>query len=356
MFITDPNDDQLDELRRSLSDLAPELEEPGAWPARQLEMCAEAGVFRWFVPREWGGEDWDPADVAAGYLKLSKGCLTTTFIITQYTGAARRIAGSDNNVMKQKWLAGLCHGDVFGTVGISHLTTSRRHLKRPVLLATACSGGYRLQGMAPWVTGAPHADAVVVGATLENGQQILATVDMDLNGVKVAPSATLTALTASQTGPLEFDDCFIDKDCILDGPTEEVMKRGIGASTGGAQTSTLAVGLADAAIDYLLAEASHRHELAEAAQAFSEESQSLAAMLLRAAGGDATCSKEDLRAHANSLVLRSTQAALSAAKGAGYVSGHPVGRWCREALFFLVWSCPQPVISANLCELAGLTE
>jgi hypothetical protein len=26
----------------------------------------------------------------------------------------------------------------------------------------------------------------------------------------------------------------------------------------------------------------------------------------------------------------------------------------REALFFLVWSCPQPVMQANLCELAGL--
>jgi hypothetical protein len=45
---------------------------------------------------------------------------------------------------------------------------------------------------------------------------------------------------------------------------------------------------------------------------------------------------------------------LVAAKGTGYVVGHPAGRWCREALFFLVWSCPQPVSAANLCELAGL--
>ena len=49
-----------------------------------------------------------------------------------------------------------------------------------------------------------------------------------------------------------------------------------------------------------------------------------------------------------------TQAALVAAKGAGYVEGHRVGRWCQEALFFLVWSCPQAVLDANLCELAGI--
>ena len=46
-------------------------------------------------------------------------------------------------------------------------------------------------------------------------------------------------------------------------------------------------------------------------------------------------------ARANSLVLRASQAALAAAEGTGYVVGHPAGRWCREALFFLVWSCPQ---------------
>jgi alkylation response protein AidB-like acyl-CoA dehydrogenase len=52
------------------------------------------------------------------------------------------------------------------------------------------------------------------------------------------------------------------------------------------------------------------------------------------------------------MVLRATQAAMTAAKGAGYVEGHPVGRWCREALFFLVWSCPAPIAQAHLCEFA----
>ena len=37
-----------------------------------------------------------------------------------------------------------------------------------------------------------------------------------------------------------------------------------------------------------------------------------------------------------------------------HLVGHSAGRMAREALFFLVWSCPQPVMQANLCELAGL--
>jgi hypothetical protein len=80
----------------------------------------------------------------------------------------------------------------------------------------------------------------------------------------------------------------------------------------------------------------------------------LTADLLSLADGRDSCTASDLRARANSFVLRATTAALAAAKGAGFVADHPAGRWCREALFFLVWSCPQGVLHTNLCELAGL--
>jgi alkylation response protein AidB-like acyl-CoA dehydrogenase len=75
--------------------------------------------------------------------------------------------------------------------------------------------------------------------------------------------------------------------------------------------------------------------------------------MLSAAAGD-SCDAGALRGDANRLVMRTTQTAMTAAKGAGFVQGHPVGRWCREALFFLVWSCPQPVATAQMCELAGI--
>jgi hypothetical protein len=55
-----------------------------------------------------------------------------------------------------------------------------------------------------------------------------------------------------------------------------------------------------------------------------------------------------IRARANSLVLRATQAALTASKGAGFLRGHPAQRWARQALFFLVWSCPRPAAEAML--------
>jgi hypothetical protein len=134
----------------------------------------------------------------------------------------------------------------------------------------------------------------------------------------------------------------------------DVMKLGAGAKTGGLATSALAIGLSLAAINDLKLQSRDRTALADPAEALASESANLQADLLALAAGQSVCTSEDLRSRANSLALRATQAGLAAAKGAGFVAGHPAGRRCREALFFLVWSCPQNVLAANLCELAGL--
>ncbi len=358
VLIENPHQPQLDELRGRLIELSRDvpLDSPEAWPDEQLRLCADCGVFRWFIPHQWGGADWSTADTMRGYLKLSAACLTTTFILTQYTGACRRIAGSGNARLQDKLLPSLANGELFATVGISHLTTSRRHLKQPVLAAEQIAEGYVLRGMAPWVTGTRRAHHLVVGATLADQRQILACVPTDAPGVTVPPPAKLVGLSASQTGPVEFHEVRISDQLLLAAPIHEVMKQGEGANTGGVQTSTLATGLAKAAVDYLLHEARQRSDLLPAASALHTEVEELAVDVIRIADGEQICSNEQLRTRANSLALRSAQAALSAAKGTGYLAGHPAGRWCVEALFFLVWSCPQPVMAANLCELAGIAD
>lgn len=380
----------LAKLCHDLGRLAIDTDRTSAWPAEQLRLCGEAGVFEWFLDPAWGGQGWNEEQVVRGYLELSAACLTTTFVITQRTGACRRIAGCQNQPLKERLLPGLASGELFATVGISHLTTSRRYLAKPVLTAEAIDGGFRLEGMSPWVTGGAAADVIVTAATLvENGEptnkQLLMAVPTDLPGVEVAAALPLIGVTASSTGPVHFNAVEVAKDWLIAGPLPNVMSSGLGGSTGGYETSTLAVGLAHAAIEYLASEAVKREDLREPMQALQAEHDALRADLLDVVRSDAACrtdnsvrpsetesaesnpanstartdsivrpTKETIRQRANSLTLRSTQAALAAAKGAGYVVGHPAGRWCREALFFLVWSCPQPVAAANLCELAGI--
>jgi alkylation response protein AidB-like acyl-CoA dehydrogenase len=359
--ITSPEHPALVELCSKLAEMAAEMDRTEAWPTAQLRLSGEFGVFEWFLDPAWGGQGWDEESVVRGYLALSAACLTTTFIITQRTGACRRIAGSENTQLKERLLPGLASGELFATVGFSHLTTSRRHLARPVLTAERTADGFRLEGYSPWVTGGEAADAVVIGATMvENGspkkEQILIAVPKGLRGVDVAKPARLIGVSASATGAVNFDGAVVPEEYLIAGPKHDVMSAGLGANTGGHETSTLAIGLAGAALDFLDGEAARRDDLQVPRDALRKEHAELTDDLLSLVRGEGSCTKELVRQRANSLVLRSAQAALTAAKGTGYVVGHPAGRWCREALFFLVWSCPQPVSLANLCELAGIAD
>ena len=242
----------------------------------------------------------------------------------------------------------LADGELFATVGISHLTTSRQHLGRPAVTAEARDNAYVLDGTVPWVTGADHADYIVTGATLPDGRQILISLPTALAGVEVAAPVPMIALEESHTGPVHLHDVRLPERWLLAGPVEDVMKTGQGARTGGLETSALAIGLAGRAADSLNQYANDRPYLGAAAATLQREVSLLSEELGAMTAGLTQSDPMALRSRANALVLRATQANLAAAKGAGFLADHPAGRWTRQALFFLVWSCPQPVVDSTL--------
>src|SRR5262249_25615736 len=112
-------------------------------------------------------------------------------------------------------------------------------------------------------------------------------------------------------------------------------------------------GLAAAAIEYLHEEGAARTELRVTSARLEQTWEPLWTELTKLAQEGSTAEKAvALRARANALVLRATQAALTAAKGAGFLKDHPAQRWARQAMFFLVWSCPRPAAEATLAWLA----
>jgi alkylation response protein AidB-like acyl-CoA dehydrogenase len=341
---------------QSLCDYLASLPDDGTWPEEALQRCADAGFFRWFVSTD-GGFGWSSTDIAKGYLQLSAANLNVTFILTQRVAALRRIAGCQNESLKQRFLEPILSGKLTATVGISHLTTSRQHLGKPILSAVETKDGFQINGVTPWATGADGADWILMGGSIvdglgnADGREILFVVETGNPNVNVKPGFDLIALSASQTGAVEANNVTVPHSNIVAGPIEQVLT-GNGGGAGGLQTSVLALGVAKAAIDFIESESKKRDHLAPAQTALRQQHQSLLKDLFEATGGSTEVTAAEIRSQANSLALRATQSALVAAKGAGFVTGHPVGRWCREALFFLVWSCPHAVTQANLDEFA----
>lgn len=348
---------ELESLFEKLRNKASELSGSGQWPMEQLGLCGEAGVFKWFIGEAYGGSNFDKAGIVDGYIDLASSCLTTTFVITQRTGACHRIEASSNESLKSKLLPMLAAGELFATLGISHLTTSHRHQGKPALSVEQVDRKlWQLDGFSPWVTGAGHADFIVAGAELADGQQAFFAVPTDYSGVVCRDGYDLLALSESKTGRVEFDGVSVSDEYMIAGPDQPLSGKTASVNTGGLQTSALALGLSKAAIGFVSEQTEKRKDLLPSEKSLQDEWDELYSNIMNLAKGIETCSKDELRSKANSLAIRSTQSALIAAKGAGFVAGHDVGRWCREALFFLVWSCPQNVREANLCEFAGLIE
>ncbi len=348
-------------LCTELEHMTGRLDDEESWPGWQFERLASAGVLGWVIPRQYGGSEIAPHELTLGYERLASACLTTSFVLTQRNGACQRIASCDNEQLKAELLPGLCAGETFATVGISHLTTSRQHLHRPAVEVEFSGSKLTFRGSIPWVTGAKHANYIVTGGRCDDGLQVLAVIPADLPRVNMQEPPALLALNSSQTGSVELDGVELDERYLIAGPVERVMTRGKGGGTGSLTTSALAVGTAAGALRQLKQEAETRPDLVEIYESIHEERGRLSADIHELSRANSTDeapahTAESVRQRANSLVLRATQAYLTACKGAGFVKGHPAERLVREAIFFLVWSCPQPVLTAALRDFACLIE
>jgi alkylation response protein AidB-like acyl-CoA dehydrogenase len=320
------------------------------WPAESWEGVKRSEALRWCIPAQYGGQERTGADLLKGYESLATACLTTCFILSQREGACRRIRDIGKPSLCEELLPRLARGELFATVGLSHLTTSRQHGK-PALAARTTEKHYILTGTMPWVTGASMANLLVTGAVLDDGQQILLVVPRKSEGLRVGPPLPLMALAGSLTAEVFCENVAVEKKWLLAGPAPKVMTAGR-AGTGGLETSCLALGLARAAVDHVQQEAKTREELRASAERLEATLQKLRHELHDLADGGGTPEAAlSLRAHANKFVLKATQAALTASKGTGFLKDHPAQRWARQALFFLVWSCPRPAAEATLAYL-----
>lgn len=347
-----PSRKVLEELRAA----SDRLEMGEATVQEQLAMMASAGVMRWGIPPEWGGCALSPADQAWGHELLASACLNSTFVLSQRNAAVARLVGSDREALKEILLPRFAAHERMATVGISHLTTSRQHLAKPMVRVEKQGSDYLLEGEIPWVTGVTLCDLILTGGTFDNGEQALLFVDTGQAGVTIAPPPRLLALQPSETTTVQLRNVLVPSEMLVAGPVTEVMKVVTGG-TGGVTTSALAVGAAAGVLIRFQTEADRRPELADTVRMLGEERTAISRDIRRfieqpedaKAGG---ITSETLRARANSLVLRAAQAYLAASKGAGFVSGHPAERAVREAMFFLVWSCPRPVVEAAMREFA----
>jgi alkylation response protein AidB-like acyl-CoA dehydrogenase len=340
-----PDPHALQDLCALLAARAEQTATDGPWVSGSFAALASHGALAGFIPADCGGTAAGEAAVLELLAAVAEQCLTTALALSQWAAGCRIIAGGDDRLRAAR-LPALASGAETTTVGISQLSTSRRHLGTTALTATPTGPTWRLDGLCPWVTGADASDTLVVGGAAADGQSVFFVVPRETLGLSIASPLEMLALSGSRTSSVTFDGVVVE---------DAITPREGGVRTGGLATTALALGATRAAVNIVATEAAARPALTAAAAGLAAEADAIRTRLIAATTAE-SIDRNQLRAHANSLVVRAAQAALTATKGAGFVVGHPAERLVRESLFFLVWSCPQAVSTAVLCDLAGLAR
>ena len=289
------------------------------FPQKQLHACGNAGLFH---PET----ELSPLQL----FQIASISIPTAFVLSQYRGAAERIAEwSNNNIVRTQVFS----GSAYATLGISQLSTSHQHTSPP-LIAQKCSNGWLLRGFAPWVTGSTHAQYFILGAIWKQ-QKVLFCVHR--KHVQIATPPKMHTLNQTNTTQVHIDSV-VETDCLLHIFGEEAATQ-----TGSIRSIAIAMGITQQSIHLLRKQAEYRPALHQTLSKLETKHQQNIADL---------CAHDvdriTLRVQVNQLALQGAQQALVASKGKGLLVGEKAGELCTQALFFLVWSCPQSVQNAHL--------
>ncbi|MBV8780138.1 MAG: acyl-CoA/acyl-ACP dehydrogenase [Phycisphaerae bacterium] len=329
---------------------AADSDRTGHWPDTDLTELASIGAMRWAVPADAGGSDLSALDLHLHYESIASASLATALILSQRDSAVGLIDGADNAELRAELLPALSVNKTFSTVGIAQLTTSRQG-GPPALLASPIADGFQLDGLIPWVTGADRADFIVSAASVTGGGQILFVLPTDRPGVLVAPAMPLVALAATHTTSIRCDGVIISSSMILRGPCERALAaRRKGLAIGQA---FLGMGLVRGAIDLIHSHDSDRAR--EIKQEFEEQLLNVRQRVIAFCSDTAPDSAQApmIRGNCNDLAVRVTHSAVALYKGTALTMDHPAQRLAREAMFLLVWSCPDPVIDCTVERLSS---
>ena len=324
---------------------ADERDQSGDWPAEELDALNAAGILGQSIPVTSGGTGASPLDQHLAYESIATASLAVALIVSQRDSAAGLIEGATTPIAHDV-LGRLAVHKAIATVGIAQLTTSRQG-GAPALRAVRTAGGYTVDGIIPWATGAARADWLVAGAATDGRQRLLFRLPRDAAGLMIDPPMALVALRATWTTSLHCQGVHVPDELVLRGPADQVLGRRNSLPLG---QVFLATGLCRAALNLTQA-----HGSSNGAQAWARLDERLRQVRGRVLAlsqpglePQATAAAPELRGECNDLAVRCAHAAVALYKGTALLAGHPAQRLAREAMFLLVWSCPGAVIDCTL--------
>ncbi|TKC95211.1 acyl-CoA dehydrogenase family protein [Polyangium fumosum] len=338
-----------DYAERVIRPVAADLDRDKDIPRDILRGLAELGLMGVNVPAALGGAEAGVVAYALAMMEIARACASTAVTMSVTNMVAEVIARFGTEAQREKHVPRICAGEyAAGSFALSEPEAgSDPGSMRTV--AERTEDGWVLRGQKQWITNGAWAGVFVVWArTGGPGTRGLSAflVEGGTPGLRCGRPEDKLGLRASNTVPIELDDCKVPADALL-GSEGEGFKIAMMALDGGRiGIASQAVGIATAAVEEATQYARERKQFGRSIGDYEAIQWSLAdsrteldaarALTLRAAwlkeqGRPFSAEAAMAKLYASEASNRICQRALQIHGGYGYVRDFAVERHLRDA-------------------------
>jgi len=353
MQFTETHQQIQDVTRRFAEDVirpvADALDREERFPSEIYAQMGELGLFGITVPEAFGGVGMDVLAYALVMEELARGYAS----VADQCGVVELVAGllsaHGTPAQRERYLAPILRAEKRAAYCITEANAGT-DVSGIKTTAEPTSTGWRLNGAKLWIHNAPVADVAFVltrtdPAAGKRGMSIFI-VDCDLPGVNKGPKEHKMGQRASQVGELHFDNVELAADALLGSPGRGFHMMMSALDKGRVGIASLAVGIAQAALEAALDYAKTRQQFGQAIAEFQGIQWMLADMakdvtaarlLVREAarrlgsGDRATIACSMAKCFAGDIAVKHTGNAVQIFGGSGYIRGFEVERLYRDA-------------------------
>jgi alkylation response protein AidB-like acyl-CoA dehydrogenase len=315
-----------------------------------LYKLAKLGFMGLNIDADYGGSEAGTIAFSLAITEIAKACASTAVTMSVNNMVAEVIQAVASKAQKEKYLPKLCAGEY--SAGAFCLTETSAGSDPSNMKTSAVLEGdeWVLNGNKQFITSAEYAGIFIVWAvtdrTLARGKGISCfLVEKDTLGMSVSKAEVKMGQHASSTNEVVFENCRIPKDALM-GELNQGFKVAVGELAGGRiGVGSMALGIAQAAMDYARNYISERQQFGQAIADFQGIQWMLAdtyteleaARLLLMSAADAKEKGQPFAKQASMAKLfaseKANQACYTALQlmgGAGYIQDYPLERYSRD--------------------------
>ncbi len=333
------------------TELAPkvvDIDLKGVYPGDFLKHLGALGGLGSLTPIEYGGTARGLGHAIHVIEEVSKECVSTGFLLWAEYALQWYVINSSNQALAAEMLPQMARGEVLGGTAQSNSMKSCAGIEEARLKATRVEGGYRINGVLPWVSNIGLDHWFHMGATLPDTPGLMiGLMHGSTPGLTLAQNAHFIGMEGTNTFACQFRDVFLPDSRVVCHAEEFDAFRDRTKSAFILLQMGMGLGLVDACVAmmkradkqfghvnrFLDVQADALEAELDAARAAT---YALAKKIERDGSAPHVRETLEVRLVGSELSLKAANAAMMHMGAKGYLSNNPAQRRLREAYFIAI--------------------